>query len=417
MNVQQYFEQNGYAILSNALPPEELERLTQHMFNLHNQGKLVRDSQCPESDAVYGDPEFDKLLEKFAKPIGDNVGKTLLPTYSYARIYRPGEILKRHTDRPACEISSTLTLGFDAENPWPIFFDENQEIRVDMVPGEMAVYKGCDIAHWRKPFKGNWHVQVFLHYVDANGPFKDEAYDKRPKLGLEADTRSEVSNNNRGEASAKNEDIEVNEVKHHCMVIPCGDNKFPGYIHFNSECNPRLMFTKEECHKLISTLENSYPSPARVGGGAKPEREIRSAEVYDIGYEERFKWLYDKIGFITSVANSGHFNYEIAGVTHGLQLLKYDASEDVPGHYKWHTDAGPGTFCRRKISLVVQLSDPSDYEGCELEVMEGASTLIAPKEQGTVCMFPSYTPHRVTPIEKGIRYSLVIWVEGSRRFT
>ena len=175
----EYFEKNGYVVLTDAIYKDQCESLTKHMFDLQQSGKLVNDDQCPLSDAVYGDPLFDNILEKFAKPIGDAVGHTLLPTYTYARIYRPGEILKKHKDRPACEISATLTLGFDAKPVWPIFFDEERETSVSLDVGELAVYKGCEILHWRPSFKGQWHVQVFLHYVDANGPYKDEVYDNR----------------------------------------------------------------------------------------------------------------------------------------------------------------------------------------------------------------------------------------------
>jgi len=172
-NPQQYFDDNGYVVLQNALNQQQCDELTQHMFNLRQQGVLVKDDQCPLSDAVYGDPVFDQLLANFAEPIGKQVGKKLLPTYTYARIYYPGEVLKKHKDRPSCEVSATLTLGFDAKAIWPIYFDEEKEIMVQLDRGELAVYKGCEVCHWRKPFKGEWHVQVFLHYVDADGPFAE----------------------------------------------------------------------------------------------------------------------------------------------------------------------------------------------------------------------------------------------------
>ncbi len=162
-----YFEENGYVVLQNVLPKEKCDELVAHMFKLHEEGKLVQDDQCPLSDAIYGDPVFDNLLQNVAEPLGKAVGRKLLPTYSYARIYRPGDVLKKHLDRPACEISTTLTLGYDAKVNWPIHFanqDGTKETAVTMEPGEMAAYKGTEMVHWRKPFKGNWHVQVFLHF-------------------------------------------------------------------------------------------------------------------------------------------------------------------------------------------------------------------------------------------------------------
>lgn len=168
-----YFEKNGYVVFKNALTLEQCNLYVRHMFNLYEQGKLAKDDQCPLSDSLNArDSLFDDLLQKLTKSISDNIGRKLIPTYAYARIYRPGEILERHKDRSACEISVTLTLGYDANKVWPIFFDEEKQIAVDIEIGELAIYKGCEILHWRPSFNGNWHVQVFLHYVDANGPYR-----------------------------------------------------------------------------------------------------------------------------------------------------------------------------------------------------------------------------------------------------
>ena len=87
----QSFEENGYLILNNALPKEKCDELVQHMFNLEKEGKLVQDSQCPLSGAIYGDPQFDALLEGFREGIGQQVGKELLPTYTYARLIVTGK--------------------------------------------------------------------------------------------------------------------------------------------------------------------------------------------------------------------------------------------------------------------------------------------------------------------------------------
>ena len=413
MSTRQYFEENGYVVLTGALPQEELQRLTQHMFDLHKQGKMVKDDQCPESDAIYGDPEFENILAAFAKPIGDTVGRELIPTYTYARIYRPGEILKKHKDRPSCEISATLTLGYDGKYIWPIYFDEEKEVQVDLEPGDLAIYKGCEVAHWRKPFKGNWHVQVFLHYVDANGPYKDQAYDGRPALGLDASTKNLQTNDK------NTEEVNFAPWSYNGVFIPSGDNNFPGFISLNSQSNPQLMFTPDECDRLINQFYDAYPQPARIGGNnglGGLNREVRTAQIFDVALNDENKWIFDKVALIVATTNAGHFGYEISGISHSLQLIRYDTSEDIAGHYNWHIDAGEGDFSRRKISLTVQLSDPSEYKGCDLEVMNHGQNILAPKEKGAVNLFPSYMPHRVTSIEEGVRYSLVIWVHGSRRF-
>ena len=429
----EYFEKNGYVVLSNSLTPQQCNQLVEYMFNLHKEGKLVQDDQCPMSDAIYGDPIFDNIMQNFAKPISDAVGRELLPTYTYARIYRPGEILKKHKDRPSCEISATLTLGYDAKSVWPIFFDEEKCIPVNLEPGELAVYKGCDILHWRTPFKGNWHVQVFLHYVDANGPHKDHYRDGRPDFGIQK-TQNVVPNvvqQEKKEMPVRQKEIQKQEPfelpanfkapkpVQNSVIIPNGDNNLPGYI----ACEPghleSLMFSKEECEKIISYATDLYPTNASVGGStekSKVDESIRSADIYVLENNEECKWIYDRIAKIVSIINRIHFDYEIAGITHGIQLIHYKADADIPGHYDWHVDAGNGEVAVRKISFTGQLSDPNDYEGCELVINNHATEVVGRKDRGSIHLFPSYMPHIVTPITKGERYALVIWIHGSRRF-
>ena len=407
-----YFDKNSYVVLKDSLTLEQCDAYTQHMFNLHEQGKLVNDDQCPLSDAIYSDPLFVDLLHKFAKPIGDSVGRTLIPTYTYARIYRTGEILKPHKDRPACEISATLTLGYDAARVWPIFFDDEKEVAVDLEVGELAVYKGCEILHWRKPFKGKWHVQVFLHYVDANGPYKDHAEHEKHRHGARSRSVKETS------SVGNNRDINT-RIHYTSIIIPSNDNHFPGYYCVDRSHKPELMFTQQECKKIIDLTNDVYPVSASIGGSkdtSKIVRNIRSADIYNINYEKGTQWIYDKILATVIHANTTHFDYEIAGLLNGLQLIHYSADEKIRGHYDWHVDAGNGEVSTRKISFTCQLSDPNTYTGCELIINNHTSELVGTQECGSMHLFPSYMPHKVSPIISGNRYALVVWIHGSRRF-
>jgi hypothetical protein len=158
------------------------------------------DKQIPGCYSKYGDWVMETLLQYMRPVMKAKTGLELIPCYSYTRLYEKGNILKRHKDRPSCEISTTLHLGGD---PWPIFLDpsggdfvidEKKEIhkpgapkgvQVDLKVGDMLIYSGCDLEHWRKPFQGNICSQVFLHYNHANGPFaKTNLFDKRPMLGI-----------------------------------------------------------------------------------------------------------------------------------------------------------------------------------------------------------------------------------------
>ena len=419
-STQQYFQENGYVILSGAISKDKGDFLTNHMFGLMEKQKLVKDDQCPLSDAVYGDVEMEKLLKDMAGPIGNNIGRRLLPTYAYARIYRPGEVLKKHKDRPSCEISATMTLGYDGKNIWPIFFEnrEGTPIPAQLDVGEMAVYQGCELLHWRDAFKGNWHVQVFLHYVDADGPYADWANDRRDTHHVDYNNQQPVDNKPQDNDNEGKQPIIIRNPFYNSLVIPSMDDTFPGFFSINSEYMPELMFTEEECDKIIALTNDFYSSSATVGGSdrGKLSPEIRSADIYVLENDDQNRWIFEKIANAVAVANQLHFDYEIAGIVHGLQLIHYTSDGDIKGHYDWHIDAGKGHVSTRKISLTVQLTDPNLYEGGELVVNDHGGIVSAPNEKGAINMFPSYMPHQVTDVTKGERFALVIWIHGSRRF-
>jgi hypothetical protein len=158
------------------------------------------DKQIPNTYSHYADHVMETLLMKTLPVMQKETGLQLVPTYSYARAYKKGDILKRHKDRPSCEISTTIHLGGDQ---WSIFIDPTgsnnvideyknimkpdapQGVKVDLDIGDMLVYSGCELEHWREQFQGNVCVQVFLHYNHVNGQFAEKnKFDKRPMLGI-----------------------------------------------------------------------------------------------------------------------------------------------------------------------------------------------------------------------------------------
>ena len=162
----------------------------------HYEGK---DEQIPETYSQYSNIAMETLMLKCQPEMEKVTGLKLYPAYTYARIYKKGDILKRHKDRFSCEISTTMNLGGD---DWPIYLEPNPKkggvkpgvgyvsentkgIKVDLKPGDMLVYSGCELEHWREKFKGKECVQVFLHYNNRKTPgAKDNMFDKRPHLGL-----------------------------------------------------------------------------------------------------------------------------------------------------------------------------------------------------------------------------------------
>ena len=142
------------------------------------------DSQALGDYCRHGDLVFDTLLLGKLKQVKEITKMDLTPQYSYYRLYTKDAELKEHTDRESCEISVTLCLGYDSEYKWPIWFEDRsgKKISVEMNPGDMVVYKGAELKHWREPFKGNNHAQVFLHYTKEGK--QDYKFDQRLALGL-----------------------------------------------------------------------------------------------------------------------------------------------------------------------------------------------------------------------------------------
>ena len=146
-----------------------------------------QNEQIPNTYSCYSDIAMETLLLKCQPVMEKATGLKLYPAYTYARIYKKGDELKRHKDRFSCEISTTMNLSGD---DWPIYLEPSGKegmkgIKVDLKPGDMLVYYGCELEHWREKFKGEECIQVFLHYNNRKTPgAKDNMFDKRIHLGL-----------------------------------------------------------------------------------------------------------------------------------------------------------------------------------------------------------------------------------------
>ena len=197
------FKTNKYKVIEKAIEPSVADFIyeyfllkrkvattffsSKYISPFSKEWGVWNDKQVPETYSHYGDIAMETLLQSLLSLMEKETELNLSPTYSYARIYKKGDILKRHKDRPACEISTTLHLGGEE---WPIHLepsgDKGREgISLQLNPGDMLIYSGCDLEHWREAFEGDNCGQVFLHYNDIDGKFKDtNQYDGRPHLGL-----------------------------------------------------------------------------------------------------------------------------------------------------------------------------------------------------------------------------------------
>ena len=199
------FKKNKYKVLRGALSKElasfvysyflKKRQVAQFLFDQKYISPFTEywgiwtDQQVPNTYSNYSDTAMETLLEALKVKMEKETGYKLNETYSYARIYKTGDVLHRHKDRYSCEVSTTLHLGGD---PWPIYLDPTGKqgqagVKVELEPGDMLLYSGCDLEHWREAFPGKDCAQVFLHYNDAKKKTaKENKFDGRPFVGLPA---------------------------------------------------------------------------------------------------------------------------------------------------------------------------------------------------------------------------------------
>lgn len=179
-------------------------------------------------------------------------------------------------------------------------------------------------------------------------------------------------------------------------------------------------FSPEEVDGILSLAEGLpyVAAKIRTNNGLAEVSEYRKSNIKWISPTDdanntiyRHEWLFDRLMNYIGIANEEMWGFDLHGLTDSIQYTEYDGSEE--GFYNWHIDIGTKELSLRKISLVVQLSDPDEYEGGHLEIKQGSGESRPTKTKGSVIIFPSYLLHRVTPVTSGTRKSLVLWAGGS----
>ena len=168
----------NYEVIPNFIDPVRATELGFEFKDYVTKHNIGCDDQVRLSRAMYDYVSFLELLTEKTNHVSNVCGQRVLPTYCYARVYHKGADLKRHTDRPACEVSVTLNLGSDVD--WPIFIKTptGDEVSVSLKPGDAMMYYGCEAEHWREVFDGEYCHQVFLHYVKSRGQNQPFYFDK-----------------------------------------------------------------------------------------------------------------------------------------------------------------------------------------------------------------------------------------------
>ena len=179
-------------------------------------------------------------------------------------------------------------------------------------------------------------------------------------------------------------------------------------------CEPiaeRQFLSATECRQLVETFEQNVSKSikSQINLNLETEDSIRSSRsLFLKDYE--FESIVSSVGRKVFDINNEFWNFQLSNRIENFQIIKYENPGD---HYDWHMDWNSDPMCStRKISIVIQLSDPTNYTGCDLVLRPGNAQHFGSRQQGAAIVFPSFLLHKVTPIESGIRYSLVFWIEG-----
>jgi hypothetical protein len=374
MTIQE-FKNKGYVHLKNVLNEQSCKNLTEYLKDLVNDKKTFNDPQCPNSESIHGAEVFDKVLEELTPYFEEKSGLKLYPTYSFARFYnKQGEILENHRDRPACEISATITLGFEG-NVWSIYMgdheDKTNSSKIDMAIGDAVMYRGCDKWHWRESyFEGQWQAQVFLHYVDANGPYAEWKFDKRESLAT-----LKILNSTQFDVAY----IAPNALSH-------------------AFCDKLIEeYSKEEVKKTLPF----------IGSGTDPIKNIN----LDIRNVLRLPLPMNQgIGAtLTSFGLNLNHQFWKYDITHSNQteFLMYDINGKYEPHVDTFHELGNET---RKLTAIAILND--DFQGGKFYIINGHDKIYPRQEKGDIIVFPSFMLHGVEPVTKGKRFTVVTWLVG-----
>lgn len=166
----------------------------------------------------------------------------------------------------------------------------------------------------------------------------------------------------------------------------------------------------QECAAILAHVANA---PAQDAGlvGFQRDHNMRRADLVWLDDIPGTGWVMDRVIDLVRAANSLVFDFDLREFAESAQVARYDATRE--GHFDWHTDIGDGPVAgKRKLTIVIQLSAPGDYEGGALEIMRGSAVVQADRDQGAATLFPGFLLHRVTPVTGGTRQSLTVWAHG-----
>ena len=197
---------------------------------------------------------------------------------------------------------------------------------------------------------------------------------------------------------------------HPALILPKQLAEFPPFVRYDA------LFSPPECDELERIGNSHGLVPGSIGNWIANQPVVNPAyrSVLSTRLEvSEVPWAYERLRDRAQWTNDAYFGFDLHGLQQGLVYLRYETGE-FPGQYGWHQDFGGGESSLRKLSIVTQLSDPERYEGCRLKLFTDREFDAPTVGRGDTIIFPSWTPHCVTPVTRGVRSALVAWVSGPR---
>lgn len=388
--MNKHLERDNFIYISSFITPERAYELQKEFKIFAQETKRTGDGQIKESNSAYNYVGFLELLCEKTPEVSKFLGETVLPTYSYARVYHHNAELTKHVDRDACEISLTVHLGGDSE--WPIFIKKpnGEEVSLNLKSGDAMMYLGCEAEHWREQFKGSEYVQVFLHYVRSRGD-KSYAYFDKSK------NPSETTLNDSTGIFVPNE-------------VPAPEKSHSKHLHDYIMVFEDLIPT-DLCDAILQEYKNPNDWQSALVGSGQVHQDIRNAQTINISMQDVISKnpsvrgnidarLYEVAGNAIREYNRNFNEAKIEQDT-GYELLRYNEGQ----FYVQHTDS----FKERPRTVSCSFALNDDYEGGEFAFFN--RELKYKLKKGSVLMFPSnfMYPHEILPVTSGIRYSIITW--------
>jgi len=404
--------ENNYLVIPNFISQEKSKSLSVEFELYCKKNNIGGDEKVLNSCSEYNYISFLELLCEKTNEVSTIIGDTVLPTYSYARIYKNDSELLAHIDRDACEIS--LTIHLDGDQPWPIWIKNSEGIDtpINLSPGDAMIYFGIIAPHWRKKYSGEYYNQVFLHYVRSRGDYSHTYFDKKRNKNLEINNleESNILDEICNDKLEFDNNLDLSEkpssIKYPSFPIKA-TSKLEDFIRVYDN-----ILTEDQCNIILKEYEKSDEWNDTMLGNGLIDKSIRNCSKIPISMENVIDKNFDNRKYLDNILfvavndivtkSKDIFSTCNMEMDTGYEILRYKTGE----YYIQHTDS----YAKepRELACSIQLND--NYDGGEFAFFD--REIMIRSKPGSAIVFPSnfMFPHEIMPVTMGTRYSIITWL-------